>query len=130
MTKDELKAYNKKLLQSDIDKQNKIFLLSQKVNDLQKENAELKADNDARKFAMAMSGKVEKQLREENAELKEKLLTEKRLTTMQDETVVTMTNHLAVAATQQFCTTCWTKRSQETKSREFTSIQELNTKRF
>ena len=38
----ELKDYNKKLLQSDIDKQNKIVLLSQKVNDLQKENAELK----------------------------------------------------------------------------------------
>ena len=37
---------------------------------LEKENAELKADNDARKFAMAMSEKVEKQLREENAELK------------------------------------------------------------
>ena len=32
--------------------------------------AELKADNDARKFAMAMIEKVEKQLREENAELK------------------------------------------------------------
>lgn len=38
--------------------------------ELEKENAELKADNDARKFAMAMSEKVEKQLREENAELK------------------------------------------------------------
>ena len=38
-----------------------------------KENAELKADNDARKFAMAMSEKVEKQLREENARLKKKL---------------------------------------------------------
>ena len=38
---------------------------------LEKENAELKSDNDARKFAMAMSEKVEKQLREENAELKE-----------------------------------------------------------
>ena len=37
----ELKDYNKKLLQSDIDKQNKIVLLSKKVNDLQKENAEL-----------------------------------------------------------------------------------------
>lgn len=36
---------------------------------------ELKADNDARKFAMAMSEKVEKQLREENAKLKEKLKT-------------------------------------------------------
>lgn len=33
----ELKDYNKKLLQSDIDKQNKIVLLSKKVNDLQKE---------------------------------------------------------------------------------------------
>lgn len=32
--------------------------------------SELKADNDARKFAMAMSEKVEKQLREENEELK------------------------------------------------------------
>jgi chromosome segregation ATPase len=38
--------------------------------ELEKENAELKADNDARKFAMAMSEKVEKQLREENAKLK------------------------------------------------------------
>lgn len=43
---------------------------------LQRENAELKADNDARKFAMAMSEKVEKQLREENAELQKKILCE------------------------------------------------------
>lgn len=35
------------------------------IADLEKENAELKADNDARKFAMAMSEKVEKQLRNE-----------------------------------------------------------------
>ena len=41
------------------------------VAELEKENAELKADNDARKFAMAMSEKVEKKLREENAELKD-----------------------------------------------------------
>lgn len=40
----ELQAYNKKLLQSDIDKHNKIVLLSQKVNDLQKKNAELTKD--------------------------------------------------------------------------------------
>ena len=40
---------------------------------LQLENTELKADNDARRFAMAMSEKVEKQLREENAELKKQL---------------------------------------------------------
>ena len=39
--------------------------------ELEKENAELKADNDARKFAMTMSGKVEKQLREQIAEAKE-----------------------------------------------------------
>lgn len=38
----ELEAYNEKLLQSDIDKHNKIVELSQKVNVLQKENAELK----------------------------------------------------------------------------------------
>ena len=41
-----------------------------KIKELEKEIAELKADNDARKFAMAMSEKVEKQLREENEELK------------------------------------------------------------
>ena len=40
----ELKDYNKKLLQSDIDKQNKIVLLSKKVNDLQKENVGLKSE--------------------------------------------------------------------------------------
>ena len=40
---------------------------------LQRENAELKEDNNARKFAMAMSEKVEKQLRKENAELKAQL---------------------------------------------------------
>ena len=42
-----------------------------RIAELEKENAELKADNDARKFAMAMSEKVEKQLREENAKLKD-----------------------------------------------------------
>lgn len=44
-----LDNYNKKLLQSDIDNHNKIVLLSQKVNDLQKENAkveEIKANAD------------------------------------------------------------------------------------
>ena len=39
---EELKDYNKKLLLSDIDKQNKIVLLSKKVNDLQKKNVGLK----------------------------------------------------------------------------------------
>lgn len=42
-----------------------------RIEELEKENSELKADNDARKFAMAMSEKVEKQLREENAKLKD-----------------------------------------------------------
>ena len=41
--------------------------------DLEKENAELKTDNDARRYAMAMSEKVEKQLRKENAELQEQI---------------------------------------------------------
>lgn len=45
----------------------------ERITELEKENAELKADNDARKFAMAMSEKVEKQLREENSELKAKV---------------------------------------------------------
>ena len=42
-----------------------------KIKELEKENAELKADNDARKFAMAMSEKVEKQLREYLTKAKE-----------------------------------------------------------
>lgn len=42
-----------------------------KAEEVLKENAELKADNDARKFAMVMSEKVEKQLREENTKLKD-----------------------------------------------------------
>lgn len=47
-------------------------LREKRIEELEKENVELKADNEARKFAMAMSEKVEKQLREENAELKDK----------------------------------------------------------
>ena len=45
---------------------------TKRIGKLEKENAELKADNDAR-FAMVMSEKVEKQLREEHAELKAKV---------------------------------------------------------
>lgn len=41
------------------------------IKDLKKENAELKTDNDARKFAMAMSEKVEKQMREQIEKMKE-----------------------------------------------------------
>jgi len=54
-----------------------------KAEEVLKENAELKADNDARKFAMAMSEKVEKQLREENAKLKKKNLDTQDAVTMQ-----------------------------------------------
>ena len=46
-------------------------MFEKEAEEYRKENAELKADNDARKFAMAMSEKVEKQLREENAELEQ-----------------------------------------------------------
>ena len=50
--------------------ENKLKEARKRIEELEKENAELKADNNARRFAMAMSEKVEKQLREENAELK------------------------------------------------------------
>ena len=46
---------------------NTIKLLNEQKKRMEEE---LKADNDARKFAMAMSEKVEKQLRDENAQLK------------------------------------------------------------
>ena len=48
-------------------------ILQQGFECICKENTELRADNEARKFAMAMSEKVEKQLRKENAELKAKI---------------------------------------------------------
>lgn len=81
----ELESTNKKisdechkLVDSLEKKQNKNELLETQNIKLQAEvsrltikNAELKADNDARKFAMAMSEKVEKQLREENTKLKD-----------------------------------------------------------
>lgn len=63
MTKEEMKNKISMALKDPI--------LQQGFEIICKENAELKADNDARKFAMFMSEKVEKQLREENAELKE-----------------------------------------------------------
>jgi hypothetical protein len=44
--------------------------LTNKIAELEKENAELKADNDARKYAMTMSEKVEKQLREQIEKMK------------------------------------------------------------
>lgn len=66
MDKDELKNKISMALKDQI--------LQQGFEIICKELAELKADNDARKFAMAISEKVEKQLREENAELKAKWL--------------------------------------------------------
>ena len=71
MTKEELiknQFPNDEFLQSGV-----LQIVDKCTAELEKENAELKADNDARKFAMAMSEKVEKQLREENAELKNQL---------------------------------------------------------
>ncbi len=62
-----------------------------RIEELEKENAELKADNDARKFAMAMSEKVEKQLRKENAELKEKLKPENCLKSLAKSGLVKFT---------------------------------------
>lgn len=50
---------------------------TKRIEELENENSKLKADNDARKFAMVMSEKVEKQLREENAELKAKVGSQK-----------------------------------------------------
>lgn len=63
-------------------------LISENINlktentNLKRENKELEADNDARKFAMSMSEKVEKQLREENADLKAELKSERYLHTI------------------------------------------------
>ena len=69
----ELVSKNYKLEYQKENLENKIEHHQEVITTLQKKIAELKADNDARKFAMAMSEKVEKQLREENAELKLKL---------------------------------------------------------
>ena len=80
----ELTDYNKKLLQSDIDKQNKIVLLSHKVNDLQKENAELDCQKNRNKACYSCANATErcftneigcpcekyKSYKDENAELK------------------------------------------------------------
>ena len=54
-----------------------------RIEELERENAELKTDNDARKFAMAMSEKVEKQLREENEELRNNGFTVSAMTEQQ-----------------------------------------------
>ena len=43
----------------------RLYDLDNQIEKFKKENAELKADNDARRFAMAMSEKVERQLRNE-----------------------------------------------------------------
>ena len=61
----ELEAYNKKLLQSDIDNHNKIFLLSQKVNDLQKENTKLKTDYEVLSCSVDDFGELQNKLEEE-----------------------------------------------------------------
>ena len=72
-----LEGFSEELSQANLNELSRVFCLingdEKRIADLEKENAELKADNDARKFAMAMSEKVEKQLREENADLKEEV---------------------------------------------------------
>lgn len=70
MTKDELSEKRNQTIKT-LNDIKAIFGLDELyIDEIEKENAELRADNDARKFAMAMSERVEKQLREENAELR------------------------------------------------------------
>ena len=71
MTKEELREKRKRVHESLNDVKAILGLDEMYIDELEAKNKELKADNDARKFAMAMSEKVEKQLREENEELKE-----------------------------------------------------------
>ena len=75
---------------------------SRRIAELEKENAELKADNDARKFAMAMSEKVEKQLRDENAKLND-IKDVATLIRANNDTVTTLMqlNNMLVSRNQQ-----------------------------
>lgn len=65
MTKDELQAKRAVALSELKNIEVALCLDEHYIDIIEKENAELKADNDARKYAMAMSEKVEKQLREQ-----------------------------------------------------------------
>ena len=67
----ELEAQVEQLVYLHNEDVNTIKLLNEQIAELEKRNAELKSDNDARKFAMAMSEKVEKKLREEITKAKE-----------------------------------------------------------
>ncbi len=82
MTKEQIKAKAKEQVSNDEFAQQIIIdAINWATKELQEENAELQADNDARKFAMAMSEKVEKKLREENEKAKEiikKLISDNR----------------------------------------------------
>ena len=69
MTKDEMKNRISMALKDPILQQG-FEIICKENTELEKENAELKADNDARKFAMSMSEKVEKQLREQIEKMK------------------------------------------------------------
>lgn len=71
MTKDELQAKRAVALSELKNIEVALCLDEHYIDIIEKENAELKADNDARKFAMAMSEKVEKQLREQLTKAKE-----------------------------------------------------------
>ncbi len=65
--------------------------------ELEKQIEELKADNDARRFAMAMSEKVEKQLRKENAELNKELDYQKQARSIAENAVVELSRENAKA---------------------------------
>lgn len=71
MTEEEKDAYIKKLVQSNIDQQNKVALLSAKVYKLQKENTELKDEikNDRDIPAIAYMQGAEKQKKKDEEQL-------------------------------------------------------------
>lgn len=83
-----------------------------RIADLEKENAELKEDNDARKFAMAMSEKVEKQLRDENTELKG----------IKDVATLIRANNDTVTTLMQLNNMLVSKRQQLTEAKEIIKI--------
>ena len=71
MNKEELREKRNRTIETLDDIKAVLELDELYIDELEKELAELKSDNDARKFAMAMSEKVEKKLREEITKAKE-----------------------------------------------------------
>ena len=85
MNKEELREKRNRTIETLDDIKAVLGLDELYIDELEKENAELKSDNDARKFAMAMSEKVEKKFREENAKAKELLNEFMRISKASDE---------------------------------------------